>query len=101
MKGPAGSSTAQGPEQSLRTGLLWPRGRGQAEVVTSGWHGMARLTATLGAQPSQVPNPGLVPQKRPDTGVSQHLQHTQNRISDCPEETLFMEHLACARIQLF
>lgn len=57
MKGPAGSSTAQGPEQSLRIGLLWPRGGGQTEIVTSGQHGMARLTATLGAQASLIPQP--------------------------------------------
>lgn len=80
-KDPPGSSTAPGPEQSLRRGPLWPRGRGQAEGVTHGdKHGAAGLTAMLGAQPSWDPTPGSkCLGNAPGTGGSQHFLHISNR----------------------
>lgn len=93
-KGSTGSSTAPWPEQSLRRGPLRPRA-GARQVAHGDRHGMGGLTATLGAWPSQDPNPGS--ERLRDalgTGAStSYTSHTGN--SGCQQETL-LEHWARA-----
>lgn len=78
-KGPAGSSTARGPEQSLRRGPAVAKGgRGRVEGVTQRhghWRGMGQQGRLLlwGTHPSLLPLPWVkVPQEHPRHSVSQH-----------------------------
>lgn len=79
-EGRTGSSTAPGPEQSLRRGPPWPRA-GARKTARGDRHRAGRLTATLGAWPSQDPNPGSeCLGDALGTAVSQHFLHSPQGI---------------------
>lgn len=96
-KGPVGSFTARGPEQSLRRGLQWPRGRGQPEGMTHGdRHGTERLIATL-ARPSGTPTLGQSASVRPRHRCQPALTTYSEQEFLVVKKRLQTMNLACAR----